>query len=212
MLGLRLKEARKARGMTRRKLEELSGVRYSTIAEIENEPQKASSHSAALATALRVNHMWLATGKGPRDLDSGDEQWPDILAYKQPASLGAGAEPDEYAVTHKLKFRAESLARKRLKPDQLAVVYGRGDSMLPRIHDGDAILFDRSDREPRDGMLYVVTYDRQLFAKKLTLLGGRWFIESLNKDHPKWAKPEPIDEHKGFEIHGRVRWVGSWEG
>lgn len=83
--------------------------------------------------------------------------------------------------------------------------------MLPRIRSGDAILFDRGDKEPRDGCLYVITYGNDLLAKKLVNLGGRWFIESLNKDDPKWAKPQLVDEVKHFEIHGRVRWIGSWE-
>ena len=91
------------------------------------------------------------------------------------------------------------------------MVYGRGDSMLPRIRSGDAILFDTGDTAPADGSLFVVSYDGGLMAKRLVNLGGRWFIESLNRDDPKWRKPTPIDDHKGFQIHGRVRWVGSWE-
>lgn len=137
--------------------------------------------------------------------------WPDILAYRQPASLGPGAIPDEYAETHKLKFRTDSLQKKRLRADRLGVVYGKGDSMLPRIRSGDAILFDTGDTAPKDGALFVVSYGGGLLAKQLSFLGGRWFIESLNKDEPRFRKPELIDEHKGFKIHGRVRWIGSWE-
>lgn len=143
--------------------------------------------------------------------DTDDPEWPNIIGVRVAAALGEGVEPDEYAETHKLKFRAESLARKKLDPAQLAVVYGKGESMYPTIKDGDAILFDRRDTEPRDGKLYVVTYDRGLCAKRLTQLGGRWFLESDNRNDAKWHKPVLIDEVKGFEIHGRVRWIGSWE-
>lgn len=211
MQGDRIKQARELRGMNRRELADASGVKYTTIQMVETGETKRTGEIAALARALRVSPNWLADGKGPIEVEADAEDWPPVLAYRQPAALGDGAEPDEYAETHKLKFRAESLRRKRLNPERLAVCYGRGDSMLPRIKSGDAILFDRGDKEPRDGALYVVTYDRMLLAKRLVLLGGRWFIESLNKDDPKFRKPEPIDEHKGFEIHGRVRWIGSWE-
>lgn len=146
-----------------------------------------------------------------RSVSANDDDWANILAVRQPAALGAGAEPDEYAETHKLKFRLDSLRRKGLHNHRLAVCYGKGESMLPRIRPGDAILFDRDDTTPRDGELYVVTYGRDVLAKRLVDLGGRWFIESLNKDDPKWRKPEPIDAHRGFEVHGRVRWIGSWE-
>lgn len=139
------------------------------------------------------------------------EDWPEVMGFKVAAALGDGAVPDEYAQTHKLKFRASSLRRRGLVPDKLGIVYGRGDSMFPRIRDGDAIMFDRTQREPVDGALFVVTYDGNLLAKQLVKLGGRWFIDSLNKDDPKWRKPQPVDEHSGFEIHGRVVWIGSWE-
>ncbi len=211
-VGQRITEARKARdNMSRKELAALSGVPYPTLAGIENGDQSSSTALPALAKALKVNALWLATGRGPRDATEDDDAWPDVMAHKVAASLGDGAVPDEWAEAHKLKFRAESLARKRLRPASLAVCYGRGDSMLPRIRSGDAILFDRSDTKPKDGALFVLSYDGGLYAKRLIEIGGKWFIESLNKDDPKWRKPEPIDESKPINIHGRVRWIGSWE-
>ena len=157
---------------------------------------------------------WLESGKKPMEapeIAESDSDWADVLGVKQPAALGDGAEPDEYAETHKLKFRADSLKRKHLRPDRLAVIYGKGDSMFPTIKDGDAILVDLEDKEPRDEKLFVITYGRDLFAKRLVKLGDRWFIDSDNKSDPKWKRPVPIEDAKGFEIHGRVRWIGSWE-
>src|SRR5436189_258476 len=113
---------------------------------------------------------------------------PVLLCQRHPVTVfrdNGSMRPMGARVRELLKFRAESLGRKRLKPERLAVCYGTGDSMLPRIKTGDAILFDRADTEPKDGKLYVVTYDRQLLAKRLVNLGGRWFIESLNREHPK---------------------------
>lgn len=166
-----------------------------------------------ICSFLRISRAWLVWGKGGMDdVDVPDDlEWPNVIGVRVAAALGEGIEPDDYAETHKLKFRAESLARKKLDPEKLAVVYGKGDSMYPTIKDGDAILFDRRDTTPRKGKLYVVTYDKGLCAKRLNLLGGRWFLESDNQNDPKWHDPILIDEVKGFEIHGRVRWIGSWE-
>ena len=211
-VGQRIVSARNAIGMKRPELARIAGIPYSTLAGLEIGDQKDSTQLPAIAEALRVSVKWLQSGKGQRDA-SPDEpgEWSDIKAARQHAALGDGQDADEYAETHKLKFRAQSLQRKKLRPDRLQVVYGKGDSMAPRIKNGDAILFDTSDTEPRDGAIFVVSYDRQLMAKRLSLLGGRWFIESDNRDDPKWRKPQPIDEHKHFEILGRVRWIGSWE-
>lgn len=216
--GHRLDKALKAREKGAPWLIKTTGLSKQTIYNIldgTTKPEKVQSKTTTLiCKALRINRDWFLSGHGAMEgapTETADDAWPDVLAYRQAASLGEGAVPDEYAETHALKFRAESLRRKRLRPDMLGVVYGKGDSMEPRIQSGDAILFDRSDREPRDGGIYVVSYDGDLLAKKLTFMGNRWWVESLNKDDPKWRKPRPIDEVKQFEIHGRVRWIGSWE-
>lgn len=213
-LGTRLQSALDARKRTPKWLWQEIGVTKQTVYSVLNDVTKPDKIRAstvdAICGALEINRRWFLTGKGSMDdAEAGD--WPDILAYRQAAALGAGTVPDEYAETHKLKFRSDSLARKKLRPDRLGVVYGRGDSMLPRIKTGDAIMFDTSAKVPVDGKLFVISYDGGLMAKRLVLLGGRWFIESLNKDDAKWRKPQPIDDHKGFEIHGRVVWIGSWE-
>lgn len=161
-----------------------------------------------------VNIRWLVSGTGKKyasAMPADPTEWADILGVRQAAALGDGAEPDEYAETHKLKFRADSLRRKHLQPDKLAVIYGKGDSMWPTIKNGDAILVDLADKEPRDEKLFVITYGRDLFAKRLVKLGDQWFIDSDNKSDPKWKRPVPVDSANGFEIHGRVRWIGSWE-
>jgi phage repressor protein C with HTH and peptisase S24 domain len=216
-IGDRIRHARAngpARKVSRRALAEAVGIGYSTLADVENGYSNSTTALHRIAKRLKVRIEWLESGKLPmeEDVSSGmDSAWTDVLGVKQAAALGDGAVPDEYAETHKLKFRAESLAKKHLKPDRLAVIYGKGDSMYPTIKDGDAILVDLDDREPRDEKLFVITYGRDLFAKRLVKLGGKWFIDSDNKADPKWRRPVPVDETRGFEIHGRVRWIGSWE-
>lgn len=215
--GDRLKKLREDGGETQREIGRIAGVSKVTISKIEASQIKepAASTLEPIARHYGVNLRWLAFGEGPkmRSIDVPDdiEDWSDVKGVRQAAALGDGAEPDEYAETHKLKFRSASLSHKKLKPERLAVIYGKGDSMYPTIKDGDAILIDTGDREPKDDKLFVITYGRDLFAKRLINLGGKWFIDSDNKSDPKWKRPEPIDEVKGFVIHGRVRWIGSWE-
>jgi len=148
--------------------------------------------------------------------DSGD--WADIKGYAQAMGLGGGPEAQEYAETHRLKFRAESLAKKRLRPDALAVMYGRGDSMEPRIHSGDAVLFDTTDTRPRDGHLYVIMVDgggaaKEYQVKRCEVIDDLVFFKADNPrgDH-NWRKPKRMDSPRHpIHIIGRVRWIGSWE-
>lgn len=64
--------------------------------------------------------------------------------------------------------------------------------MEPRIHDGDALLFDSDDTSPKDGVIYVVRYDGQYFVKRLAQYGKQWFLVSDNGSDPRWKKPIPV--------------------
>lgn len=146
-----------------------------------------------------------------------DDDTVDIKGYPYAAGLGDGLEAVEYAETHRLKFRASSLSRKRLVPDRLAVIYGKGDSMLPRIQSGDAILFDTSDTYPADERLFVVMTagiaGSEYSVKRCRAFGDDVYFDALNPagDH-NWRKPRKMDDPRHpITIIGRVRWIGSWE-
>lgn len=139
------------------------------------------------------------------------EDWADIPAYDQSVAAGDGMSPDEYAAADSLKFKRSSLQRKGLYAKKLNVFYAKGDSMEPRIHDGDALLFDSDDTTPKDGVIFVVKYDGQYFVKRLAQYGKQWFLVSDNGTDPRWKKPIPVDTNTDFEVLGRVRWIGSWE-
>ena len=75
--GKRLKQARKAKGLTQGELSEISGVKQGTISKIERGDQDSSGFDAVLANALDVDAFWLSTGGGSmRDLPAsrGDEK------------------------------------------------------------------------------------------------------------------------------------------
>lgn len=139
--------------------------------------------------------------------------WEDIRGFAQAVGLGAGADAEEYAESHKLKFRTNSLRRQGLYARNLAVFYGQGDSMAPRIHPGDAILFDTSDTRPVDGKIFVVQLGSEMYAKRCEILDDTVYFRTDNPagDH-NWRKPKRMDNPRNpLTIIGRVRWIGSWE-
>jgi phage repressor protein C with HTH and peptisase S24 domain len=134
-----------------------------------------------------------------------------VKGWPANVDMGHGADDDGYAVAHKLKFRAESLNRQGLRPEQLGVFYGAGDSMEPTLYAGDALMFNMSEDKPMDGEIFVVQYDGGRLVKRLENIGGRWFMVSDNRDDPRWRKPVPTDDPRhDFKILGRVRWVARW--
>lgn len=216
----RLKRALTLRGMTPgdlvdQKVLSKAGVYFVLDGTTKAETIRASTVSK-LCKALRVNPAWLQYGRGPiegGESNPSEPDWADILGYGHAVGLGRGAEAVEYAQTHKLKFRADSLAKQRLRPDGLAVMYGDGDSMLPRIQQGDAVLFDTTDTRPRDGAIFVVQWKSEIYAKRCEVLDDTVFFRADNPqgDH-NWRKPKRMDAKRDpVHILGRVRWIGSWE-
>lgn len=215
-IGERIKAARERSGLTRAQLAAQAGIAYPTLAGIENGDQRGTTRLPAIAAALNVDARWLLTGKGSMDDPHAPQQsddWSDVTAYSQAVGLGAGTEAQEYSETHALKFRTNSLRRKGLLNKRLSVYYGKGDSMEPRIRDGDAILFDEDDTRPEHGAIFIVQWRGEIYAKRLKVVDDLILVESDNPagDH-HWNRPKRLDNPSDpVQIVGRVRWIGSWE-
>lgn len=221
MIGNRLKQLREEAGLTQLAFAEIAKTSKQHVSQLESGRNKepAAEFLRKWAKRFRVRMEWLTAGELPKESTDGSDEggWSDVLGYAQAAGLGEGIEADDYAETHKLKFRADSLRRKRLRPQTLGVIYGAGDSMLPRIRSGDVILFDTADTTPRDESLFLVMVHGiagdGYSVKRCRHFGDDVYFDALNPegDH-QWRKPRKMtDERHPISIIGRVRWIGSWE-
>lgn len=144
------------------------------------------------------------------------DDYEPVIGYSQAVGLGEGAEAVEYASTHSLMFKATSLRRRGIYGRNLAIYYGKGDSMEPTIKDGDAILFDTSDTRVVDDTLYVIQVDGmahpEYYVKRAMVLDTGIYFQSDNPrgDH-KWQKPKPMASKRNpITVIGRVHWIGGW--
>lgn len=219
-IGERIKEARRVRGMSRPQLAEAAKIKYPTLAGIENNDQAGTTQLPLIAEALGVSAKWLQTGKGPMEVGLPpveQDDYADVIGYSQAVGLGAaGAEAEEYAETHSLKFKKASLRRRGIYGRNLAIYYGKGDSMEPTIEDGDAILFDTSDTKVADGCLYLIQVhgaaNPEYYVKRAMVLDGTVFFSSDNpKGDHHWQKPRRMDsKREPITVVGRVHWIGGW--
>ncbi|MEB1099663.1 S24 family peptidase [Xanthomonas campestris pv. campestris] len=175
-------------------------------------PEIDTARRIAADHGVSFDQLYFGTSNQP-DID---EDYADVTGWSQAAGLGTGAEAQEYAETHSLKFKKTSLRRRGILGRDLAVYYGKGDSMEPTIQDGDAILFDTSDTRPVDGSLYVVQVhgmaNPEYYVKRALVLEAGVYFQSDNPggDH-QWRKPKPMVSKKHpITIIGRVHWVGGW--
>lgn len=214
--------AREHAGLTQDALAKAVGVSQQAIQKLESGKAGASRKSTQIAVVCGVRPEWLADESGPMlappapPAAADDDPWADVTGYAQAAGLGTGPEAAEWAETHKLKFRSDSLAKKRLNPRNLAVMYGAGDSMEPTLREGDAILFDTADTTPKHRGIYVLLVPGaggEEYCVKRALVskaGVAFAADNPDGDHD-WKEPRPLD-NRAFPIKvvGRVRWTGGW--
>lgn len=182
-------------------------------------------NTKVLARELGVEYDWLRFGSGPERQQMFDK----LFAHEEPDHVivrfwhqgGASAGHGALNLTGNeaiggLAFKRYSLNRKNLFARNCEVFPVRGDSMLPRIKNGDTVLFDTSDTRIRDGKIYVITLGQgeyaETFVKRLFREpDGSVRIVSDNKTNPEYQDRIVREDEPGFAVLGRVRWVGSWE-
>lgn len=81
------------------------------------------------------------------------------------------------------------------------LVEASGDSMEPKIHEGDLVIAKKNE-SPNNGDIVICSYKGKAHIKKLTLLKNHKLLESLNKKH----KPIVI-ENDSYHTEGVMKGI-----
>ena len=215
----RIKKARAHAGLTQGQLADAVGVKQASISDLETGKSQSSSYSASIAKICGVDALWLEKGRGEMLVTASAEtgtlyspkesDYALIRQYSAVGECGSGYLNDHIELSEGLAFKRDWLARIGAKAENLAVIYATGDSMEPYIFDGDVVLFDTSDTQPKHGQVYVVRRpDSSVSIKRLVQrLTGDWVIKSDNPDRSEErVSAETIHE---LPFVGRVIWRGG---
>jgi transcriptional regulator with XRE-family HTH domain len=94
-LGQRLKEARKAVGLTQPEVARKVGLSQPQLSELENDHYKSSSLVPALADLYGVDALWLAEGKGRKERPGNSSH---VVAEPHSAYEAGGSDGETFAV------------------------------------------------------------------------------------------------------------------
>lgn len=134
----------------------------------------ASELASKGVVPLREGPHWGPVGLAEGGVEfASPEQLADFVSvprYDVEVSAGRGREVRGECVSGHYAFSRRWLERRGLQPDNLAVVRVSGDSMEPRLSDGDLAVIDTSDKSMRDGVTYVVRLGSELLVKRLQVL------------------------------------------
>lgn len=214
-IGNLIRSARKDKKLNLEQLALMVGTDSGNLSRLERGLQGASQE--LLTKILEALDLSIADAKSVSDRSS----WPQsdnspskndyalIRQYSATGECGDGYLNGHVEISDGLAFKREWLARIGAKAENLAVMYASGNSMEPYIFDGDVVLFDTKDIEPKHGQVYVVRRpDCSVSIKRLIQqLTGDWIIKSDNPDRSdEKVCAETIHE---LPFVGRVIWRGG---
>lgn len=202
-IGERLRAERLRLGMTQPQFAAAAGVSKTSQVNYEQGDRSPDAEYLLLVSRVGVDVTFVVTGQR-----ASPEPDPEVIAvprYQLRASAGSGAvneQAGEYQVNALCVTRAW-VRRRRLSIPALRAVAVRGTSMQPVLSDGDLVVVDTSDTDPRSGFVYLLRRGEELLVKYVERLSaGSLRVSSAN---PAFA-PYEIDLQKNADVAilGRV--------
>ncbi|KGA31988.1 helix-turn-helix transcriptional regulator [Pectobacterium odoriferum] len=202
-----------------------TGISYGAMHKyFSGTTQPTLDNLVALADKTGCSIEWLATGKGGygepekvmvnsnavdmsgRNVDLSEFVF--IPRYDVKAAAGHGAWNDNEEPTFPMAFRRYWVSNHlHADPHHLFVITVNGSSLEGILNDGDNILVNGADKDPKEG-IYVLRMDGHLLVKLIQRLpGGMLKVSSTNTMY----EPFTVDMNnkpEDFAIIGRVVWFG----
>ncbi len=228
--GDRVREARTRLGFSQSLLARKANLSQAAISKIENNDTDNSKYIAQVAQALNTSMDFLIYGEEYIKKQSGTfaefvvvggenagtEPTPGeyvlVPQFDIYASCGGGSIIDAVEVKGGLVFSRKWLREQGLpSPDDLRVIYAKGESMYPSIEDGQVLLVNPHETTPKSNKVYFLCIDGQYYVKRLINMVTHWVVRSDNVDKIQYPDIElSMEDIKSkIEIEGRICWKGG---
>lgn len=204
---IRLAQAMKAKDVDITELCKAINVTYEMVRRYINaeaEPRKAKIEK--IAQYLDVPAAWLQYGvldQSDKKNHKKDTYTIDILNIS--ASAGYGLMNNEtIEVVRSIEYNSEQ-ARMLFggrSPENIKVINIKGDSMTGTFDAGDLAFVDTTINHFDSDGIYVFTFGKGLYVKRLQLIKDCLYVISDNKTYKDWAITEA--EMSQLYIHGKV--------
>lgn len=230
-LGSRLKALRRQRNLTQQKIADALGVSKTSVIYWEKDENVPKHESLiALARTLGTTTEWLLSGVGVPEKSNADIAKMEVGIYQAGdpvpdgyvaidyyddvyVSAGNGYLNLEKPSNNKMLFPVDLIKECNVEPATTKVIHVRGESMFPKLKDGQAISIDMSARTIYDGEIYAFqvgddTKIKYLFNWNDEGKGGFKAV-SANSDKnqfpDEYYSPSRI-ESEGITILGQYWW------
>lgn len=230
-LGSRLKALRRQRNLTQQKIADALGVSKTSVIYWEKDENVPKHESLiALARTLGTTTEWLLSGVGVPEKSNADIAKMEVGIYQAGdpvpdgyvaidyyddvyVSAGNGYLNLEKPSNNKMLFPVDLIKECNVEPATTKVIHVRGESMFPKLKDGQAISIDMSAKTIYDGEIYAFqvgddTKIKYLFNWNDEGKGGFKAVSAnpdKNQFPDEYYSPSRI-ESEGITILGQYWW------
>ena len=209
LFSAKLKRLRKSQKLSQAALGELIGISDDYISKIEKGDRSPKEWVVEKIQGWidRVEN----TSISPRFTDEPpDSEFASIPRYNVEGSCGHGILVGTEEIVDYLHFRKEWIRNTlRIGERNLCVISVKGDSMEPRLRDGDVVLLDTSSQQVEDNAIYAIQVNGTLSIKRVQrYISGSMRIISDNSAHYGSEELTP-DQAEQVKVVGRVVWAGG---
>jgi len=202
----------KKSGLSQHQLAKLVKVSQPSIKKLVSGESKTFRKMPELANALNVDFVWLSTGDGDHETDhliknnnhvGRNGFFVEVLSVT--ASAGTGyLNSDVRQVIKLIEYDSEQavLLFNGVSASHLKVLNISGDSMQGTFENGDSLFVNVTINEFKSDGIYVFTFGRSLYVKRLQLIKDKILVISDNKTYTDWWIEE--NEMDQLYIHGKV--------
>ena len=161
-----------------------------------------------LSKFLGVDRSWLVFGTGDNNneiLIQHDEKSFYIEVLDLKASAGTGyLNSDVMEVIKLIEYDSEQakILFNGINENNLKVINIAGDSMQETFESGDSIYVDVSQKEFNGDGIYVFSFGRSLYVRRLQIIKDKLVVISDNKMYERWEIHE--NELEQLNVHGKV--------
>lgn len=191
----RLKWAREKSGLTQTQLSALVAMTQGAYSKLERGGE-GSIRTTSIARVLNVDPYWLETGNGTPSLNGDD---PTSFVAVRAASLHLSAGIAGFEIDYidgeapPLYFRKDWILSSGYNPSKLICHKVKGRSMETTLYDGDTVVVNLADTEPRDGRVYAINFDGEPVIKRMIRDESRWWLNSDNEDKSRFPRKAATD-------------------
>lgn len=139
-----------------------------------------------------------------------DNEFVEVPLLGVRLSAGGGAYDIDEDEVYALPFRTHTLRRLGIRGEDTRVVTVMGDSMEPKLSDGDKVAVNLSDRQIRDGKMYAIRMGELQRVKALIKRpDGSIIVRSYNPLYEDEIVTKEQIINGELAVIGRVWWVSA---